>query len=82
MQEFLHTTPGSASILGFIFDTEHRVRLLIDRDILKSPLFACHPCVNTSSLRFDTKDLLEKVLPSFHIEPTFVTLGKDEETAE
>ena len=82
MQEFLHTTPGSASILGFIFDTEHRVRLLIDRDILKSPLFACHPCVNTSSLRFDTKDVLEKVLPSFHIEPTYVTLGKDEETAE
>ncbi len=75
MEHFLHTAPGSASVLGLLFDREHRVRLLIDQDIAESPLFACHPCANTSSLRFRTADLLERILPAMDVRPFYVSLG-------
>lgn len=78
MKEFLDITPGSVSVLGLMNDKENRVRLIIDRDVAASQQVACHPCINTASLRFATKDLLEKILPAIHHEPTFVTLTGEE----
>ncbi|MBQ1291439.1 MAG: prolyl-tRNA synthetase associated domain-containing protein, partial [Lachnospiraceae bacterium] len=52
MEHFLDTHPGSASVLGLMNDHEHKVRLLVDRDLLSEEFFGCHPCLNTSSLRF------------------------------
>lgn len=63
MEEFMDLTPGSVTVLGLMNDREHRVRLLIDREVLESEYIGCHPCINTSSLRIRTKDLLEKFLP-------------------
>lgn len=74
MEEFLDITPGSVSVLGLMNDKENRVRLLIDKDVLENPSFGCHPCINTSSLRFETKDLLEKILPAIHHQWTVVDL--------
>ncbi len=45
-------------------DKEHQVKLLIDEEVLDSEYFGCHPCINTSSLRMRTADLIEKVLPA------------------
>lgn len=63
MEELMDLTPGSVTVLGLMNDREHRVRLLIDREVLESEYIGCHPCINTSSLRIRTKDLLEKFLP-------------------
>ncbi len=63
MEEFLDITPGSVSVLGLMNDREHRVRLLIDRELLQDAFVGCHPCVNTSSLKLRMKDVLEKFLP-------------------
>lgn len=63
MEEFLDITPGSVSVMGLMNDKEHRVRLLIDRELLQDEFVGCHPCVNTSSLKLRTKDILEKFLP-------------------
>lgn len=63
MEEFLNITPGSVSVLGLMNDREHRVRLLIDRELLQDEYVGCHPCVNTSSLKLRMKDILEKFLP-------------------
>ena len=80
MEELLGTPPGSASVLGLIKDTNHAVQLLIDRDLLQEEYFGCHPCKNTSSIRFLTKDLLEKILPRLAHDYVAVTLkGSDEE---
>ena len=38
---------GSASILGLMNDTEHRVTLAIDRTVAEDEWFGCHPCENT-----------------------------------
>ena len=74
MERYLDITPGSVSVLGLMNDSEKKVRLLIDEDVLKKPYFACHPCVNTSSLRFDMKDLEKKIIPALEHEPTIVKL--------
>lgn len=74
MLAFLDITPGSVSVMGLMNDHEHRVRLLIDRDVLEAPRFACHPCINTSSLRMETRDLIGKVLPALGVTYTVVEL--------
>lgn len=63
MEEFLDITPGSVSVMGLMNDKEHRVRLLIDSELLQDEFVGCHPCVNTSSLKLRMKDILEKFLP-------------------
>lgn len=65
---------GSASILGLMNDTEHRVTLAIDRAVAEAEWFGCHPCKNTSSLRLKTKDVLHKFLPAVGHEATIVEL--------
>ncbi len=74
MLEMLDITPGSVSVMGLMNDKNRRVRLLIDEDVLKEPVFACHPCINTSSLRFATRELTEKILPALGETVTTVAL--------
>ncbi len=74
MEKYLDITPGSVSVLGLMNDREKKVRLLIDQDVLEEEYFACHPCINTSSLRFKTADLVEKLIPAMDHEPTMVKL--------
>ena len=74
MEKYLDITPGSVSVLGLMNDREKAVKLLVDRDLLKEESFGCHPCINTSSLRFSTEDLLHKVLPALDHEPDYVDL--------
>lgn len=74
MERFLDITPGSVSVLGLMNDRENHVQLLIDSDVLKGEFFGCHPCINTSSLRLRTADLMEKILPAVHHEAVVVTL--------
>jgi Ala-tRNA(Pro) deacylase len=62
MEKFLDITPGSASILGLMNDSERRVHLLIDDEILAEESIGCHPCINTSSLKIQTADILEKFI--------------------
>ncbi len=74
MLSALNITPGSVSVLGLMNDTENRVHLLIDRDLTKAESFACHPCINTSTLKFSTSALTEKLIPALHHAPQYVEL--------
>ena len=60
MEEYLDITPGSVSVLGLMNDVENHVQLVIDEDVLKGEYVGCHPCINTSSLRVRTADLIGK----------------------
>ena len=62
------------SVMGLMNDRDHRVRLLIDRELLQDEFVGCHPCVNTSSLKIRMKDILEKFLPCVEHEYTAVDL--------
>lgn len=74
MEQYLDITPGSLSVLGLMNDKDRMVRLLIDEDVLTGEYIGCHPCINTSSLRLKTKDLVEKIIPAMEHEPTIVKL--------
>ena len=74
MEQFLDITPGSVSVLGLMNDKENRVQLLMDADVLKGEYIGMHPCINTSSLRLKTADLMEKVLPAMGHDVKIVTL--------
>ena len=78
MAEFLDITPGSVSVLGLMNDKDHRVNLLMDEDVLKGEFIGMHPCINTSSLKMKTSDLMEKVIPAMGHAPTLVQLDSGE----
>ena len=66
MEAMLRCTPGSASVLGLAYDTEHRVQLVMDRAVHDAAWFGCHPCKNTGTLRLETSDVLNIFLPHVH----------------
>ena len=82
MGELLDVRPGSVSVLGLMNDRARRVQLVIDEDVLKEEQFGCHPCENTSSIRFKTADLTGKILPALNITPVTVRLRGWELTIE
>lgn len=77
MEKYLNITPGSVSVLGLISDTENKVTLLIDKDVLKGEFFGCHPLINTSSLKIKTTDLMEKIIPALGNEFQTVELAAE-----
>ena len=64
MLEYLDIEPGAVSVMGLMNDKEKQVQLLIDEDVLEGEYIGCHPCVNTSSLKMKTADIIEKFLPA------------------
>ena len=78
MLKYLDIEPGSVSIMGLMNDKDHAVQLLIDEDVLKDEYLGCHPCVNTSSLKMRTEDVIRKFLPAVgHDYKTVHLVGED-----
>ncbi|MBR5441549.1 MAG: prolyl-tRNA synthetase associated domain-containing protein, partial [Clostridia bacterium] len=74
MTELLNVTPGSLTVLSLMYDKEQKVKLLIEKNVFNDEYFACHPCVNTATVKFSTADLKDKVLPKLSHEYTIVDL--------
>lgn len=74
MEEYLDITPGSLSVLGLMNDKNKCVRLIIDKPVLDEAYIGVHPCINTSSLKLKTEDLMNKIIPAMGHEPTIVNL--------
>ena len=74
LEALLRLQPGSVSVFGLQYDSERRVRLLIDRDVPAEEFVCFHPCINTSTVRFRSADLMDKLLPHWGVTPALVTL--------
>ncbi|WP_326908014.1 prolyl-tRNA synthetase associated domain-containing protein [Sedimentibacter sp. MB31-C6] len=74
MERFLNITPGSLSIFGLMYDMDNNVQLVIDKTVLEDEYFACHPCINTSTLKIKTSDIMNIFLPLTNHEPIIVEL--------
>ena len=74
MERFLDITPGSVSVLGLMNDKQGLVHLLIDKDLLKDEYFGCHLCINSSTLKIKTSDVIEKLIPAMSHPITYVEL--------
>ena len=76
MEKFLDITPGSCSVLGLMNDLDYDVTLLIDEELIKEEYIGCHPCINTTTLRIKTSDMMQKVIPALKHTPRFVKLER------
>ncbi len=74
MLEYLDINPGAVSALGLMNDSDNCVSFLVDEDLLKNEYIGCHPCVNTSSLRLKTDDLMKVFLQHTKHSATVVRL--------
>lgn len=74
MEKLLNVSPGSLTVLSLMFDKDMTVELLIEKSIFETEYFACHPCVNTATVRFLTSDLKDKILPALGRTYTIVDL--------
>ena len=74
MEEMLDVTPGSATIMGLMNDSDQKVQLLVDEDVLKGEYLGCHPCVSTSSLKLKTEDVFGTFLKAVGHDKIVVTL--------
>ena len=66
--------PGSASVAGLLTDEDDYVQVIIDKEVAEAEWFGCNPGINTSHLKFKTKDLLQKYLPAIHHRARIVDL--------
>ena len=79
MLEFLDIKPGSVSVMGLMNDKNKNVQLIIDSEVASAEYVGCHPCVNTSSLRIKTEDLLNKFLTEVNHKPIITDLPQETE---
>ena len=68
MEELLNLTPGSVSVLGMMNDKDHKVHLFFDEELTHEEFFGCHPCINTSSLKLRTDDVLNVIMPALGVD--------------
>ena len=80
--KYLNVKPGSASILGLMYDEEKKVNVYIDKDVAEAEYIGCHPCKNTSSLKIKTDDIMDKFLPYINVNSTVVEIKPLKEQAE
>lgn len=77
MERLLGVRPGSVTVLGLKNDKDKQVQLVIDRSVQEAEKIACHPCISTSTLSFETKTLLQVILPALGHEPIMVDLPQE-----
>lgn len=56
MERCLGTTPGSVSLFGLINDSDHKVKLFLDPDLMNAERLSFHPNDNTASLVISQAD--------------------------
>ncbi|MBO5224730.1 MAG: prolyl-tRNA synthetase associated domain-containing protein [Clostridia bacterium] len=70
----LNLTAGSVNVCSLLYDIDNKVKLLIDEDILKQEYFGFHPMLNTSTLKVNTHDFVDTIIPALKHEPTIVKI--------
>lgn len=74
MERLMDITPGSVSVMGLMNDQGNQVQLLIDEELLRDEHLACHPCINTASIKLRTEEIMNCFLPEVNHEPMIVKL--------
>ena len=74
MERIIGLTPGEASVMGVLNDSEGLVQVVIDKAVADAEWFACNPGANTSHLRFRTKQLINTFLPAEGHKPEIIML--------
>lgn len=78
MYDLLHIHSGSLSPLGLMQDSQNKIQLLIDEDIMDWEYIGMHPCDNTATLKIAKNDFIVTILKAIHHDYQVVHLvGED-----
>ncbi len=80
LMDAMQSEPGGVSNLALIFDTENKVQLVVDKDLLDAPYMGMVPASRTKSLRMTPQDWLEKVVPAMRHEPMIIEIDQEPAT--
>lgn len=61
--ELLGTALGATTVLSLILDTENRVRLVIDKEVMDYEYYGCTDSTTTGYMRLRLRDVTEKYIP-------------------
>ena len=59
----LGTKIGATTVLSSIIDTENKVRIVFDKEVLENEWYGCTDSTTTSYMKLKTADVLEKYIP-------------------
>ena len=59
----LGTKIGATTVLSSIMDTENKVRIVFDKEVLENEWYGCTDGTTTSYMKLKTSDVLEKYIP-------------------
>jgi Ala-tRNA(Pro) deacylase len=76
LMDLLGILPGSVSALAAINDSEKKVTVVIDQQLLQASAINCHPLTNTRTISLSKEDLAEFLVSTGHI-PLYVSLAED-----
>ena len=79
LMDAMQSEPGGVSNLALIFDTDNKVQLVVDKDLLDAPYMGMVPASRTKSLRMTPQDWLEKVVPAMRHEPMVIEIPMESE---
>ena len=77
LPQMLGLQPGAVSPLGLIFDSGHRVQLVVDDVLAKPQRLLFHPCVNHLSVELQADDFYHRFLPACGHAPTLITIPQE-----
>ena len=63
MHEMLGTKIGAATIFSALIDIENKVKMVLDRDILKETYYGCSDGTTTGYMKLKVDDIINKILP-------------------
>jgi Ala-tRNA(Pro) deacylase len=81
MQEVLGVTPGSVTPFALINDREHRVAVVLDKEMLQHDPLNYHPLVNTATTAVAPADLLRFIAACGH-QPRVLALADIDRAAQ
>lgn len=74
MMSLTDTSPGSLGIMSLLFDKEKKIAFAADKDLLENRYFCCHVGINVCTLRMETADVFEKLLPLLGVEVNIIEI--------
>ena len=74
----LRTESGSLAPFGLWYDTEKRIRFVVDEAVLQTERIAFHPCDNTATVVFSQRDFWDRIVPTLGHPPVFLKVPSAE----
>lgn len=72
LKAVLNVTTGAVSPLDLVFDTAHKVKVLMDKELLSQEFIGCHPGTNAMTVKMKTASLVEVFFASLNVSYTSV----------